>query len=104
VITVIGASLTVFIGIMSMYGIASKVDGVTVRTAKFAVDKFVPIVGKFLSDAMDTVVGCSAVLKNAVGVIGLFTLFLICIIPIIKIVALIRSEEHTSELQSRFDL
>lgn len=89
VITVIGASLTVFIGIMSMYGIASKVDGVTVRTAKFAVDKFVPIVGKFLSDAMDTVVGCSAVLKNAVGVIGLFTLFLICIIPIIKIVALI---------------
>ncbi|MCR2042801.1 stage III sporulation protein AE [Anaerosalibacter massiliensis] len=89
VVTVIGISLTIFIGIMSMYGIASKVDGVTVRTAKFAMDKFIPIVGKFLSDAMDTVVGCSAVLKNAVGVIGLFTLFLICIIPIIKIIALI---------------
>lgn len=72
-----------------MYGIASKVDGVTVRTAKFAMDKFIPIVGGFLSDAMDTVVGCSAVLKNAVGVIGLFTLFLICIIPVIKIIALI---------------
>lgn len=89
VITIIGISLTVFIGIMSMYGIASKVDGVTVRTAKFAMDKFIPIVGGFLSDAMDTVVGCSAVLKNAVGVIGLFTLFLICIIPVIKIIALI---------------
>lgn len=88
-ITIMGVSLTVFIGIMSVYGVTSKVDGVTARTAKFAVDKFIPIVGKFLSDAIDTVVGCSTILKNAVGVIGLLSIFLICILPIIKIIALI---------------
>ncbi|MFA5524038.1 MAG: stage III sporulation protein AE [Tissierellales bacterium] len=87
---IIGISLTIFIGIISIQGsMAAKVDGVTIRTAKFAVDKFVPIVGKFLSDVMETVVGCSMVLKNAVGAIGMISLFFICIIPIIKILSLI---------------
>ncbi len=87
---IVGISLTIFIGIISIQGtMTAKVDGVTIRTAKFAVDKFVPIVGKFLSDVMETVVGCSMVLKNAVGAIGMISLFFICIIPIIKILSLI---------------
>ncbi|WP_077367692.1 stage III sporulation protein AE [Anaerosalibacter sp. Marseille-P3206] len=89
IVTLLGGFLTIFIGIMSIYGVVSTVDGVTARTAKFAVDRFIPIVGKFLSDAMDTVVGCSLILKNAVGGLGLFALLFICIAPIIKIVALI---------------
>lgn len=89
IVTLLGGFLTVFIGIMSIYGVVSTVDGVTARTAKFAVDRFIPIVGKFLSDAMDTVVGCSLILKNAVGSLGLFALLFICISPIIKVVALI---------------
>lgn len=89
IVTLLGGFLTVFIGIMSIYGVVSTVDGVTARTAKFAVDRFIPIVGKFLSDAMDTVVGCSLILKNAVGSLGLFAVLFICISPIIKVVALI---------------
>ena len=61
----------------------------TIRTAKFAVDNLVPIVGKFLSDAVETVVSCSAIVKNGIGLIGLIAIFLICIIPIIKIIVLI---------------
>jgi len=87
---IIGVSLTIFLGIISIQGtMTAKVDGVTIRTAKFAVDKFVPIVGKFLSDVMETVVGCSMVLKNAVGSIGMISLFFICIMPVIKILSLI---------------
>lgn len=89
IVTLLGGFLTIFIGIMSIYGVVSSVDGITARTAKFAVDRFIPIVGKFLSDAMDTVVGCSLILKNAVGSLGLFALLFICISPIIKVVALI---------------
>ncbi|MBU5437546.1 stage III sporulation protein AE [Tissierella sp. MSJ-40] len=85
----ISASLTIFIGIITMYGITSKIDGITIRTAKFAVDKFIPIIGSFLSDAVETVVGCSAILKNGIGAVGLLTLFFICIAPIIKIVVLL---------------
>ncbi|KNF07395.1 stage III sporulation protein AE [Gottschalkia purinilytica] len=87
---IIGISITLFMGIMSIRGaIAPKMDGLTIKTAKFAVDKFVPIVGKFLSDTMETVVGCSTIIKNGVGIIGMIGLFLISIIPIIKMISLI---------------
>ncbi|MCC5909943.1 MAG: stage III sporulation protein AE [Clostridiaceae bacterium] len=87
---ILGFILTAFVGIISIQGIAaSTVDGVTIRTAKFAVDKFVPIVGSFLSDAMDTVIGGSLILKNAIGAIGLISIFIICLMPMIKILALI---------------
>ncbi len=91
IVGIVAGALTIFIGIITMFGIGSKVDGITIRTAKFAVDNLVPIVGKFLSDAVETVVSCSAILKNGIGLIGLFALFLICIIPLIKIIVLIFS-------------
>ncbi|MBU5677570.1 stage III sporulation protein AE [Alkaliphilus sp. MSJ-5] len=89
-VVILGFVLTAFIGIISIQGItASTVDGITIRTAKFAVDKFIPIVGGFLSDAMDTVIGYSLLLKNSIGVIGLIAIFIICLIPMVKIIALI---------------
>lgn len=89
-VVILGFVLTTFVGIISIQGItASTVDGVTIRTAKFAVDKFVPIVGRFLSDAMDTVIGYSLLLKNSIGVIGLLAIFVICLVPMVKIIALI---------------
>lgn len=86
---IITAAFTIFIGIITIYGLSTKIDGITIRTAKFAVDQFVPIVGGFLSDAVETVIGSSAILKNGIGIIGLFILVLIIIFPIIKICALL---------------
>ncbi|MFA5576998.1 MAG: stage III sporulation protein AE [Tissierellaceae bacterium] len=86
---IISAGLTIFIGIITIYGLGSKIDGLTIRTAKFAVDNFIPIVGGFLSDAVEAVVGCSAILKNGIGFIGLLALLLICILPIIRILVLL---------------
>ena len=37
-------------------------------------DNFVPIVGGMFSDTVDTLVGCSLVVHNAVGVLGLVLL------------------------------
>lgn len=91
IIGIITGALTIFIGIITIFGIGSKVDGMTIRTAKFAVDNLIPIVGKFLSDAVETVVSCSAILKNGIGLTGLIALFLICLVPIIRIGVLIFS-------------
>ncbi|WDV47943.1 stage III sporulation protein AE [Clostridiaceae bacterium M8S5] len=89
-VLIIGVCFTIFVGILSIQGMtAAKVDGITIRTAKFAIDSFIPIVGGYITEAVDTVIGCSMLLKNAIGVIGLITLFIICIIPCIKIMALI---------------
>lgn len=89
VVFIISASFTVFIGIITIYGLSTKIDGITIRTAKFAVDRFVPIVGGFLSDAVETVIGSSAILKNGIGIMGLFILIIITAIPIIKISTLL---------------
>lgn len=86
---IISAAFTVFIGIITIYGLSTKIDGITIRTAKFAVDRFIPIVGGFLSDAVETVIGSSAILKNGIGIIGLFILIFITILPLVKIGSLL---------------
>jgi len=86
---ILGGAFTIFVAIITIYGIGSNVDGITIRTAKFAVDNFIPIIGKFLSDAVETVVGGSAILKNGIGMIGLIALFLIILFPAVKILVLI---------------
>ncbi|KAJ51484.1 stage III sporulation protein AE [Clostridium tetanomorphum] len=81
-----GILMTIFIGIMTVRGIASKtLDQVVAKTAKYAVDNFVPIVGKCLSDAVATVAGYSLLLKNSLSSIGLVILILIVILPVLKI-------------------
>lgn len=85
----ISMAFTIFIGILTIYGLSTKIDGITIRTAKFAVDKFVPIVGGFLSDSVDAVIGSTAILKNGIGIIGLIILILIILIPLIKIISLL---------------
>lgn len=86
---IISAAFTVFIGILTIYGLSTKIDGITIRTAKFAVDKFVPIVGGFLSDAVDAVIGSSTILKNGIGIIGLVIISLIILAPLIKVATLL---------------
>ncbi|GAA0723781.1 stage III sporulation protein AE [Clostridium malenominatum] len=81
-----GILMTIFIGVMTVRGISSKtLDQVVAKTAKYAVDNFVPIVGKCLSDAVSTVAGYSLLLKNALSSVGLIILILIVILPVIKI-------------------
>ena len=82
----LGVILTLFVSIISLDGtLTSSVDGVTAKTAKAAVSNLIPVVGKVLGDAVDTVIGCSNILKNAVGIVGVLVIIGICIAPIIKL-------------------
>lgn len=86
---ILGISLTIFVGILSLEGtLSSSIDGITAKTAKAAVSSFIPVVGKILGDAVDTVLGCSNILKNAVGLVGVIVVIGICIVPIIKLAIL----------------
>ena len=81
-----GLILTVYIGLLTVRGItASTIDAVTLKTAKFTIDNFIPIVGKTFSDAIASVAGYSLIIKNAIGSVGLLVLILILLYPIIKI-------------------
>lgn len=85
----LGLFFTVFLGFMAVQGIAGSVaDGVALRTAKFGIGVFVPVVGKLFSDTLEAVIGTSLLLKNAVGLVGILAVFFICAFPVLKIVSL----------------
>ena len=84
-----GVFVSIFLGVISIQGAAGAIaDGITIRTAKFVTGNFVPIVGKMFSDAADTVVGASLLLKNSIGIIGVIILLFMCAFPAIKILTL----------------
>ena len=86
----IGIMMTTFIGVLTIQGPVSAVaDGVTNKTIKFALGTFIPIVGGYLADAADTMIGCTLLIKNAAGIVVMIGVISICIIPILKMSAVI---------------
>ena len=78
--------VTFFVAVMNLTGITSSaVDGVAIRSMKYAVGRFVPVVGGILTDSVDTVITSTLVVKNAMGVLGVVVMILICITPILKL-------------------
>ena len=89
IIWFLGIILTIFVGVVSLEGtMSSSVDGITAKTTKAVVSSAIPVVGKILGDAVDTVLGCGIILKNAVGLVGVIIILCICIAPIIKLATL----------------
>jgi stage III sporulation protein AE len=85
-IGLMGLFLTVFLGVISVQGASAAVtDGITVKTAKFITGNFIPVIGRMFTDATDTVISASALLKNTVGIAGVAILLIIVAFPAIKI-------------------
>lgn len=83
----IGLLFTIFLGFVSIQGImAGSIDGLSIRTAKYAIKSYVPIVGGYVSDGMSIILASSSLIKNAVGGVGLFLLVSVVVSPIIDIV------------------
>ncbi|MGL5718436.1 MAG: stage III sporulation protein AE [Paraclostridium sp.] len=86
----IGAVFTIYLGLVSLQGLYVKsIDGFAVKTTKFAMGNFIPVVGGFVSDSFDIILSSSQLIKNVFGGIGLIILVGICLMPIIKIVSII---------------
>ena len=88
-IWILGTVLTLFVSITSLEGgLTASVDGVTAKAAKTAISSVVPVIGSILGDAVNTIVGCSNIIKNAVGVVGIIVIIGICIKPILELAVL----------------
>lgn len=86
----LGVSFTVFLGAMSLQGVCSaSIDGIMLRAAKYAVDNFVPVVGGMFSDTMDTLVGCTLIVKNALGVAAVVVLLGVVLAPLMRTFAVV---------------
>lgn len=82
-----GLCFTLFLGFVSIQGImAGAVDGLSIRTAKYAIKSYVPIVGGYVSDGLSIIMASSVLIKNAVGGVGLFLLLSTIVAPVVSIV------------------
>jgi stage III sporulation protein AE len=85
-IALLGLFFTIFLGVISVQGASAAVtDGITIRTAKFLTGNFIPIIGRMFTDAADTVLSASVILKNSVGIAGVAILLIIVAFPAMKI-------------------
>ncbi|MGD7051650.1 MULTISPECIES: stage III sporulation protein AE [Bacillaceae] len=88
-IGILGIYLTVFLGVISVQGATAAVtDGIAIRTAKFVTGNFIPVIGRMFTDATDTVITASVLLKNTVGILGVATLILLAAFPAVKILSI----------------
>lgn len=86
VMTCQGFMITVFVAILSIRGMtANTIDAVTLKSIKFAIDNFVPFVGKAFSDAITTVAGYSVAMKSVISTLGVMVMVAIVLYPIIKL-------------------
>ena len=83
----IGLCFTIFLGFVSIQGVmAGAVDGLSIRTAKYAIKSYVPIVGGYVSDGLSIIMASSVLIKNAIGGVGLFLLLSTIISPVLNLV------------------
>ena len=86
----IGAMFTIYLGLVSMQGLYVKsIDNFAVKTTKYAIGNFIPVVGSFVSDSVDILLSSSQLIKGVFGGVGLVLLVAICLTPIIKILSII---------------
>jgi len=83
---VIGFVFTIFTGLMAIKGISpGSYDSVSIRTTKYALKTYIPIVGGYLSDGFNLIMASSVLIKNAVGTAGILLIFLSVLSPLITI-------------------
>lgn len=87
-VTVLGLILTAFTAYLSITGIiAGSTDAVAVKATKMVLSNAIPVVGKILSDASETVLAGTRILRNSIGIFGMIAVLAICVTPFLRLAA-----------------
>ena len=83
----LGVVFGVMTTIISLQGIVgASIDTIALRSAKFALSSYVPILGGYLSEGFDIVLAGCVLIKNSMGLAFFLLLITILIGPLVKIV------------------
>ena len=84
----LGLIMTFFVGLITIQSIVGvSADTVGIKTGKFLVSSFIPVIGGAISDAYTTVKGSIGLLRSGVGTFGIVILLLTILPPLITVVA-----------------
>lgn len=83
--TVLTVVLLSFVGYLTVSGVvAGKADAATIKATRFAISSSIPVVGGILSDAAETILVSTGILKGSIGVFGTLTILGICLVPLLQ--------------------
>lgn len=96
---IIGIVFTIFIAFLTIQGLtASGIDSISLKTAKYAIKSYIPILGSYLSDGVSLILASSMLIKNAIGATGLIILISTIFLPVIKIIIIMLLLKLTSSI------
>ncbi|NLM11347.1 MAG: stage III sporulation protein AE [Clostridiaceae bacterium] len=99
----LGGILALFGSLIAIQGVTGAIiDGATVKTAKTAINTFIPVAGKYMADAADTIINCALVIKNTAGVVTMIVTLITCCIPIVKMFVIVLMYRFTAALVEPF--
>ena len=82
-----GLIFTIFTAFISVQGLtAGSIDGISMKTVKYAIKSYVPMLGSYLSDGVGVILASSNLIKNAIGAAGLLMLLATILSPVIELV------------------
>lgn len=78
--------LTIFLGVTSLGStVSTSVDDITIKATQATVSSVIPVVGKFVSDSVEFVMGATEIIAKTAGVIAVIVLVFVVVSPLIKI-------------------
>lgn len=79
-----GAVMTVFVGVIGLQTVVGRTStNIALRTGKYLVSSFVPVIGMSLSESYKTVMVSISAMRSAVGALGIIVIIIILSVPII---------------------
>ena len=86
---VLGGVFSLFIAFLTFQGLTGGViDSISIKTAKFAIQSYVPILGGYISDGFDLMLASLVLIKNSLGIVSLLMILSVIALPTIKIAVL----------------
>lgn len=83
----VGLIFTLFFAVFTIQGIsAGTFDSLSIRTTKYTIKSYIPIMGGYLSDGMDLILSSTILIKNTVGLVGILMIISTIISPLLEIV------------------
>lgn len=83
ILTAVLMGFTVYLSVVKI--VSGATDGTQVKLARTAISGVVPVVGKIIADAAETVLLGAGMLKNTIGIFGMLAIFAVCIQPFLQL-------------------
>lgn len=102
---VLAVIFAVFLGILELESsISTSVDKVTLKATETAVSNVIPVVGKFVSDSLEIVMGSTEIIGKTIGTLGIICIVIVALVPVTKLVIYILLYSITCSLSEMLNM